>query len=82
MKGHEEQLAVSAWQGCATILSDKTQKVSFKTKPDNAEVFVGAKSCMTPCSLALDKGKFGAQAIITKPGHDAQTVILATTFEP
>lgn len=68
--------------GCATMFTEKTQKISFKTKPDKAEVAVGAKTCDTPCTLEIEKGKWQPQAILTKPGHDSQTVILSPSIEP
>ena len=68
--------------GCATMFTEKTQDVSFKTKPAGAEVAVGTKTCITPCTLTIDKGNWNVQAIITKDGYGAQNLIMMPKIEP
>lgn len=67
--------------GCATMFTDKTQDISFKTKPAGAEVAVGTKTCITPCTLTIDKGNWNVQAIITKDGYSAQNLIMMPKIE-
>ena len=63
-------------------MTEKTQKVDFKTKPAGAEVVVGSKTCITPCTLEIEKGKFFPQAIITLDGYQSQNLTLQSKFEP
>ena len=68
--------------GCATMFTEKTQNISFKSKPVGAEVVVGSKTCTTPCNIELDKRKWNAQALVSKPGYDPQTLFLVPSIEP
>lgn len=68
--------------GCATMFTEKTQKISFKTKPVGAEVAVGTKTCITPCTLTIDKGKWNVQAIVTKDGYGSQNIVMVPLIEP
>lgn len=68
--------------GCATMFTEKTQNISFKTKPAGAEVAVGSKTCKSPCTLTIDKGKWNIQAIVTKDGYSSQSIIMVPRVEP
>lgn len=74
--------AVAFLSGCATMFTDKTQKISFKTKPDKAEVAVGTKTCITPCTLEIDKGKWNLHVMVTKDGYAPQSTVLIPKVEP
>lgn len=73
---------VMSCAGCATMFTDKTQNISFKTKPSGAEVAVGTQTCTTPCTMTIDKGKWNVQAIVSKDGYNSQSIIMVPKVEP
>lgn len=75
-------IAVFCLTGCATMFTDKTQQIYFKTKPEGAEVALGTKTCITPCSMQVEKGKWTLHVIATKPGYDSQSTALGPALEP
>src|SRR6185369_17534785 len=69
--------------GCASMFTEKTHNLSFKSKPDGAEVALGSRTCVTPCVLQVTKGSdVPLQAIVTKPGYDSQNLFVERAFEP
>jgi hypothetical protein len=68
--------------GCATMFTEKTQKISFTSKPSKAEVALGTKTCITPCTMVVDKGKWQLQAFVTKDGYNSQSLFLMPQVEP
>jgi hypothetical protein len=69
--------------GCASMFTEKSHNLSFKSKPDGAEVALGARTCTTPCVLQVTKGSdIPFQATVTKPGYESQNFSVERTFEP
>ncbi|MFH1422129.1 MAG: CsgG/HfaB family protein [Planctomycetota bacterium] len=50
-------IAISIFTGCATILTGTEQNVYFNTKPQGADVQLGAFKGVTPCHFILKRGK-------------------------
>jgi hypothetical protein len=66
---------------CATIFTGTTQKVAFSSEPSEAKVLVNGVSCLTPCTLELDKGdKYPVR--ISKEGYEPQALMTDTRFNP
>jgi hypothetical protein len=72
--------------GCATMFTEKTQKVSFRTEPPGANVVAGfannRRTCVTPCVLDIDRR--GDQFVVTvsKKGYNDETIPLMPGIEP
>ena len=75
-------VVVMSCTGCATMFTDKTQNIAFKTKPAGAEVAVGTQTCTTPCTMTIDKGKWNVQAIVSKDGYSSQSIVMVPKVEP
>ncbi len=68
--------------GCATMFTEKTQQLSFKTKPAGAEVALGVQTCISPCTMVVQKGKLNLHVMVTKDGYRAQSTVLSPNVEP
>ncbi len=79
-------LAVSAasialFTGCAGMISGKTQNVTFKSEPAEADVYVnGVIMGKTPMTANLKKGK-EQMATIKKDGYKSVDIPLSTAFD-
>lgn len=66
--------------GCASIVSGRTQEVTFKSVPDGATVVINGKEMgKTPFTTALDR-KSDQTIIFQKDGYKSETMPLATTM--
>ena len=69
-------------QGCATIISGKTQEVTFTSVPEAATVSVQGRSLgKTPITVQLDK-KSDQTLVFEKEGYKTLTLPLTTTLDP
>ena len=66
--------------GCASIISGRTQEVTFKSDPPGATVIVGGRELgRTPVTFQLDR-KRGQTLMIQKDGYKTETLPLETTM--
>ena len=69
-------------QGCATIVSGKTQEVSFTSVPDGATVSVQGRALgKTPVTVQLDK-KSEQTIVFEKDGYKTLTLPFTTQLDP
>lgn len=68
--------------GCATMLSGKTQEVSFNSKPQGAEVMVGSQTCVTPCKMQIPKDKVYREIVVTKNGYQKDKMNVVASVDP
>jgi len=75
-------ILVLSCTGCATMFSGKTQEVSFKSKPQGAEVMVGAQTCVTPCKMQIPKDKVYREIVVMKNGYQKDKVNVVASVDP
>jgi len=75
-------LSFFSMQGCATIVSGKTQQVTFTSVPDGATVSVQGRALgKTPLTVQLDK-KSDQTLVFEKEGYKTLTLPLTTELDP
>ncbi len=68
--------------GCATIMGSKSQKVTFTTNPQGADVLLkGTKTCKTPCTVDLVKDTY-TTVTFQKDGYSSTTVDIEQGIAP
>lgn len=73
---------VVALTGCTTVMSGKTQTVSFQSIPSGATVTInGAVIGVTPLSTMIEKKK-GQALTISKDGYKTFTTEMSTSLDP
>jgi len=87
----KEKMCISNWlvillcllfiQACATIISGKSQEMTFTSEPEGVTVtVVGRAIGKTPCTVRLDKEK-GRTVTFEKEGYKPRTMALTTTLD-
>lgn len=73
--------SVAMLSGCAGMISGKTQNVTFKSEPAEADVYVnGVIMGKTPLTANIKKGK-EQMATIKKDGYKSVDIPLVTAFD-
>jgi hypothetical protein len=74
-------LLMISLSGCATMFGEKTQKLTFKSKPAGAEVVLGTQTCTTPCSITVEKSKLLHTISLSKDGYQSHDVVLSGSID-
>ncbi|MDP2077567.1 MAG: PEGA domain-containing protein [Sulfuricurvum sp.] len=73
--------SIAMFSGCAGMISGKTQNVTFKSEPAEADVYVnGVIMGKTPMTASIKKGK-EQMATIKKDGYKSVDIPLTTSFD-
>lgn len=73
---------VLSFAGCSTVISGKTQTVTFQSTPAGASVTInGATVGVTPISTMIEK-KSGQTLTISKEGYKTFTTSMTTSLDP
>lgn len=66
--------------GCATVLSDKQQNVSFDSNEKDVEIYInGSMRCKTPCMTKVDRSRDALLVVAKKQGFEDNTITVSTS---